>query len=74
MGQLWVDLLGGLLEIASRRSSRSVPSNLPILITGGQLDPGGGQNRLSKLAMKYRKTGHNNITLRLYAGGSARNA
>jgi alpha-beta hydrolase superfamily lysophospholipase len=67
--RLWYDLTGGLLEISTRRALRAVPSTLPVLITGGQLDPVGGQSGLSKLATRYRKTGHTDLTLKIYKDG-----
>ncbi len=67
--RLWYDLTGGMLEISSTRAIKSVPAGLPILIMGGQLDPVGGQVGLSTLAKKYRRTGHTDLTLRIYEGG-----
>lgn len=67
--QLWYDLTGGLLEISTERALRKVPTVLPLLITGGQLDPVGGQSGLSKLARRYRETGHTEVTLKIYKDG-----
>ena len=67
--QLWHDLTGGMLEITSRRALASVPDSLPILILGGQFDPVGGETGLTLLASAYQKTGHADVTLRIYPDG-----
>jgi alpha-beta hydrolase superfamily lysophospholipase len=67
--RLWYDLTGGLLEITSADTVRSVPSDLPILIMGGQRDPVGGAKGLTRLADIYAQTGHQNLTLKIYADG-----
>lgn len=67
--QLWADLTQGLLEITSGSAIASIRHDLPILILGGEHDPVGGQNGLSKLADTYRRTGHDNVTLTIYPGG-----
>ena len=66
---LWHDFMGGLLEVTSARSLQKIPASLPILIFGGQMDPVGGQTGLSKLAEKYRNTGHSDVSLRIYEDG-----
>jgi alpha-beta hydrolase superfamily lysophospholipase len=67
--QLWCDLTGGLLEISSRSALRKISPGMPILIFGGAQDPVGGQAGLTSLAQQYRQTGHDDLTLRIYAGG-----
>ena len=67
--QLWHDLTGGMLEITSQRAVTSVPNGMPLLILGGQFDPVGGEKGLTKLAYAYRKTRHEDVTLRIYADG-----
>lgn len=67
--QLWHDLTGGMLEITSKRAVTQVPNDLPLLILGGQFDPVGGEQGLRLLADVYRKTGHEDVTLRVYADG-----
>ncbi len=67
--RLWYDLFGGLLEISRESALRKVPTVLPILITGGELDPVGGAKALTRLAAEYEATGHENVTLKLYPGG-----
>lgn len=64
---LWIDLLGGLLEISTERALRKVPSALPILVTGGSEDPVGGHVGMGMLASHYRRTGHDQVTKKIYA-------
>lgn len=66
---LWIDLLGGLLEISTRAALSEIPTSLPILITGGSDDPVGGEDGMRKLSAHYEATGHANLTTRIYAGG-----
>jgi len=67
--RLWVDLLGGLLEISDPKSIARIPADLPVLITGGELDPVGGRPALETLAAKWRDQGKKNLTLKIYDGG-----
>lgn len=67
--KLWHDLTSGLLEITSSGAIKSVPLELPILIFGGELDPVGGDKGLRRLASEYRKTGHHDVTLKIYEAG-----
>lgn len=67
--RLWYDFMGGLLDVTSARSLRDIPPGLPILILGGQRDPVGGEDGLTKLALRYRSTAHTDVTLRIYEGG-----
>ena len=66
---LWLDLLGGLLSIASDRELRRIQSDLPVLLTGGADDPVGGQKGITELAMHYSKSGHTRVTTKIYPGG-----
>ena len=66
---LWYELFGGLLEISDPRNVARVRTALPILITGGEVDPVGGAAALEKLAAAYRETGHERVTLTLYEQG-----
>ncbi len=66
---LWLDLLGGLTSIASDGALLRVPSDLPILITGGEDDPVGGDRGMTKLAMHYAQTMHGRLKLKIYPGG-----
>jgi alpha-beta hydrolase superfamily lysophospholipase len=67
--QLWSDLTAGLFGIASDAALRGIRSNLPILITGGELDPVGGDKGMGRLAMHYAQTGHNCLQVKIYSQG-----
>lgn len=69
MTGLWRDLLGGLYELGSDNAISRVPGTLPILITGGELDPVGGDDGMGKLAMHYAQTGHSRLKVRIYPDG-----
>ncbi len=66
---LWIDLLGGLRDIASNKALQKIPADLPILITGGADDPVGGQRGMQQLAAHYEQTGHRNLETRIYDDG-----
>ena len=67
--RLWRDLLGGLFRISSDKALLRIPSDLPILITGGESDPVGGDKGMTRLAMHYAQTSHQRLTVKIYAGG-----
>jgi len=68
--QLWCDLLGGLKEINNPHNLKKIPSSLPVLIFGGEQDPVGNMGKgLQALEQHYRNTGHQQVTLKLYAEG-----
>jgi len=64
--KLWHDLTGGLLEITSKKSIARIPAKLPVLITGGAVDPVGGAKGLARLADVYLRTGHRRVALKVY--------
>lgn len=64
---LWVDLTAALLKIRKPGSMRMIPAPLPILITGGERDPVGGRKGMNLLADAYRGTGHQNVSVKVYA-------
>ena len=66
---LWLGLLGGLFDVASDAAISRVPSDLPILISGGESDPVGGDSGMTRLAMHYAQTSHQRIKVKIYAGG-----
>ena len=66
---LWRDLTHGLFRIASDREVSRIPSALPILITGGEKDPVGGEDGMGKLALHYAQTGHGRVTVKIYRDG-----
>ncbi|MDH3337647.1 MAG: alpha/beta hydrolase [Gammaproteobacteria bacterium] len=67
--RLWLDMLGGLFYISSDNALMRIPSDLPILISGGGSDPVGGDKGMTKLAMHYAQTSHQRIKLKIYPGG-----
>lgn len=67
--QLWSDLTAGLFGISTDSALQRIPSDLPILITGGEHDPVGGDKGMGKLAMHYAQTGHNRLKVKIYAQG-----
>lgn len=67
--RFWHDLLGGLLEISSPATLRQIPPALPILITGGEVDPVGGKKGMTQLKQAYERSGHQQVTLTMYPGG-----
>jgi len=66
---LWLDLIGGLLEISSDSALSRIPSDLPILITGGAADPVGGDSGMTKLLLHYAQTGHQRLKAMIYPDG-----
>ncbi len=67
--RLWFDLLGGLLEIGTPTSIARPPENLPVLITGGELDPVGGASGMTRLRDAYVAAGLADVSLTLYPEG-----
>jgi alpha-beta hydrolase superfamily lysophospholipase len=66
---LWLGLLSGLFHVASDKAISSVPLDLPILISGGESDPVGGDRGMTRLAMHYAQTLHQRIKVKIYADG-----
>jgi len=66
---LWRDLTGGLLAMHSDTELMRVPSDLPILITGGEHDPVGGADGMGHLALHYAQTGHSRLKVKVYPEG-----
>lgn len=66
---LWWDLLSGLLEISTVNALGRIPHDLPIRIMGGQKDPAGGEQGMNRLAEQYAQSGHDQLSLRIYADG-----
>ncbi len=68
--QLWIDLLGGLVQISRPDNLKRIPADLPLYIFGGSDDPVGSFGKgLSTLADKLRKSGHAQVDLKLYPQG-----
>ncbi len=66
---LWSDLTAGLFSIGSDSALQRIAGDLPILITGGEDDPVGGDKGMGELAMHYAQTGHNRLTTKIYPQG-----
>ena len=66
---LWLGLIGGLFDLASDTAISRVPLDLPILISGGESDPVGGDKGMTRLAMHYAQTSHQRIKVKIYADG-----
>ncbi|MDJ0941662.1 MAG: alpha/beta fold hydrolase [Woeseiaceae bacterium] len=66
---LWRDLTGALVNITSDDALLRIPSDLPIMITGGASDPVGGERKLGKLALHYAQTHHGRLKVKIYPGG-----
>ena len=66
---LWLDLIGGLLDISSDNAVSRIASDLPILITGGAADPVGGDKGMTKLLLRFAQTGHQRLKAKIYPGG-----
>lgn len=68
--QLWIDLLGGLLEISSVANLAKIRHDLPLFILGGDRDPVGQAGKgLIMLAGKFREAGLTQVVLKLYGDG-----
>lgn len=68
--QLWVDLLAGLSSISKPAALRVLPGKLPVYLFAGELDPVGRQGKgMHSLYRRFKKTGHENVTLQLYPAG-----
>lgn len=66
---LWRDLTALLLRLGSDEAMNRIPSDLPILITGGSDDPVGGDDGMGKLALHLAQTLHSRIKVKIYPGG-----
>lgn len=67
---LWIDLLGGLIDVSKIANLARIPLKLPVYILGGDRDPvGHAGTGLVRLAAKLREAGLRNVTLKLYEEG-----
>ena len=66
---LWRDLLSGLLEISRRDALQKILADTPIRIVGGQMDPVGGEVGMRKLEEQYVRSGHGQVSSKIYADG-----
>lgn len=66
---MWLDLLRGLIDISSDNAIARVPASLPLLITGGECDPVGGDRGMTRLMMHYAQSGHQRISVKIFPDG-----
>lgn len=67
---LWVDFLGGLVDIGRPERLARIPKQLPIYVFSGARDPVGEQGKgVEALVAKLRGAGLERVSLRLYADG-----
>ena len=67
--QLWHDLTGALIQINQASNLKRISASLPVYILAGDRDPVGQLGKGPRLlAEAYRKTGHDQVTLRIYPG------
>jgi len=66
---LWRDLSKALFDIAADADIARIPTELPIMISGGAKDPVGGERGMSTLASRYAQTGHERLTVKIYPDG-----
>ncbi len=62
----WTTFLSALWRISDDRCLEQIRHDLPVLISGGQLDAAGGESAMAKLASHYARTGHQRIKLKVY--------
>lgn len=68
--ETWVQLLTGLIEISKKNNLEKIPSALPMYLFGGENDPVGRMGKgIPALEQKLRRTGHDNVTSKLYKEG-----
>ena len=65
----WLDVLKGMVGVGSDKALLRIPSDLPILITGGEDDAVGGDDGLGKLMLHYAQTMHQRLKIKIYEGG-----
>lgn len=68
--QLWIDLLGGLVDISKVRNLARIPHALPVYLLAGDKDPVGQAGKgVEKLAQKLGEAGLQDVTVTLYSDG-----
>ena len=65
--QLYLDLIGGLVEIARPSRQARIPRSLPIYVICGDRDPAG--RNVEQLLRAYRRAGLARVSHRFYAAG-----
>jgi alpha-beta hydrolase superfamily lysophospholipase len=66
VNQLWIDLFGGLQQIAPLDNLAQIDSSLPLLVIGGACDPVSDGKRQADLANALRAAGNSSVQLQLY--------
>jgi alpha-beta hydrolase superfamily lysophospholipase len=67
--QLTGDFLKGLAELWQPENEAHIPTNLPVLIFSGELDPVGGNTAsVNELARRYRQLGLQELQVTFYPG------
>jgi alpha-beta hydrolase superfamily lysophospholipase len=67
--ETWQQLLTGLIEISQEKELNKIPHSLPMYLFGGDKDPVGRMGKgIPALEQKLRRTGHNNVTHKVYKG------
>jgi len=66
---LWYDLMGGFYKVSASDNIALIPTDLPVLITGGEKDPVGGDKGMTRLAKRFAETGHSQLAVRIYPDG-----
>lgn len=65
--QTWSDMIGGLQHISKPENLKQIPTNLPVYILGGDMDPVSDQGKgLHRLNTLYQDTGLSDLTFKLY--------
>ncbi|MGD8215528.1 alpha/beta fold hydrolase [Aestuariimicrobium sp. Y1814] len=65
---LYVDLIGGLERVNSKKVVKNTGKKLPVLLQTGSLDPVGGERAATALKGLYRSIGNKHVTLKTYSG------
>lgn len=69
-GETWCRLFDGLIEISNVDNLQKIPSDLPILIFGGDKDPVGRMGKgLKALEKKLIASDHSKVELKIYQDG-----
>jgi len=68
--QLWLDMLGGLVELGQPTAFKAIPSDLPIYLLSGELDPvSASTNGVRKLAERLQDCGQSEVSCNIYDKG-----
>jgi alpha-beta hydrolase superfamily lysophospholipase len=67
--KLWSDFFGGLRVIQQSHRLAPIPSDLPVYVFSGEVDPVGGADGVASLVDHYEQAGLTNVTSRVYPDG-----